>query len=175
LKTSSNLGRKILTPNAKVKTVVDFSDVVHDKAAVGLGKEVSYRRRDEKSTESGILGMNMASTIKGWPGKKAAYEPLWLQILEKIPALPKEFSICLKREGGGYSGKMEVGGQLNDPTKGGVAPTGEEIKIELIPAQNDWAMETQLFSRPGGGGPKDDTPLKGPKGPITIILDTGAQ
>jgi hypothetical protein len=156
-----------------VITNLRFSEVTHNKAAIGLGNHVSYKRR---GTESGLLGMNILSTIRGWPGKKAAYEPLWLQILGERPNLPKLFSICLKDTRGVYSGHMEVGGELNDPNRGGVAPTGEEITIDQFRTQpNDWALRAELFWRPAGNNPQSDTRLDPQGGPITIILDTGAE
>ena len=41
--------------------------------SVALANQVSYQA---KHFESGILGLNIASTTKSWPGSKGHYDPL---------------------------------------------------------------------------------------------------
>ena len=103
-----------------------------------------------KGRESGILGLNGASTTDSWPGSKGHYEPLWLQAIEGTK-LPKLFSIrVITIQNNVFTGTLEVGGQLNGPNHGGVAPNGNEVVIPLVvkagnPRQ-DWRVRAQFYA-----------------------------
>lgn len=131
--------------------------------AIGLADRVSMETRSKKSPENGILGLNLTSTVTGWPATKppGMYKPLWLQLLDGTK-LDKKYAISLDKTKGRvdkYAGVLEIGGPTDPRPLNAIA-------VPLVSHQ-DWCVNVQFYARVGG----QDHILGG----VTkVVLDTGA-